>query len=195
MKFKDRLIIFGFGVILGAILVAVIKSQRGQRERDEIEPATVVEIQRAAAPGIVQAYLERRAPMQSDYISGTKLYPLPEPGRFRRVLILQGIDAEQTVRIEEFIQRRGRDEILEQVRVTSPDRVLIEVNPGYSSAQLADAIRFLGFRVVERGASPQEYWVSLGAKEPETVDSAIEAMRHLDEVKRVEPLIFGSDKI
>jgi len=196
MKFKDRLIIFGFGLILGAILVTVIKSQQKRdRKQESPEPTTVVEIQRAAAPGIIQAYEERRVPMQSDYVTGTQLYSLPEPNQFRRVLILQGQAEEQTVRIEEYITRRGQEEVLNRVRVTSPDRLTVKVVPPTSSAQLADEIRPLGYRVVELGTMPNEFIVFLGAKKPETVDAAIEQIGAMEIVDNVQPLYYGASKL
>ncbi|MGE9297046.1 MAG: hypothetical protein ACQKBV_12235, partial [Puniceicoccales bacterium] len=104
MKFKERLKIFSIGAILGAILVSFIMAKRARDAEPELpNPETPEEIQRAATPGILQAYRERRSPMQSDFIEASKLYQHPDADKYRRVLILRGAEPEQILRIEETI--------------------------------------------------------------------------------------------
>ncbi|GHC05193.1 hypothetical protein [Cerasicoccus arenae] len=191
MKFKDRLIIFFFGAILGMILVTIIKSQRA-KDRPEAPPEvqTAVDIQRAATPGILQAYRERGQPMQSDFIVASKLYPHPDEHTYRRVLILQGQEPEQTLRIEETVQKVNDGELVESVRVMSADRVVVELAPGAPSSELATAVKSWGYRITERGQMPDQYLLLLGAKEPATVADAVDRIAGIERVVNVQPLYY-----
>lgn len=190
MKFRDRLIIFIFGAILGVILVTFIKSQRARENPPSAQPTTAVDIQRTAAPGIYQAYQERGVPMQSDFIQASKLYAHPDDDKYYRVLILQGQEPEQTLRIEETVVKTKQGEVIGKVRVMSADRMLVTLAKGNESSTLAQKIKPWGYRVVERGEGPDDYLLNLGAKEPETVADALDRLRELEIVVKADPLIY-----
>ncbi|WP_309382986.1 hypothetical protein [Cerasicoccus frondis] len=193
MKFKQRLIIFGFGAIMGAIIVTIIKAQRARdREPATISasaaPKTEVDIQREAVPGILQAYRERQVPMQSDFIKSSKLYAHPDDNTYRRVLILQGQEPEQTLRIEETILKRAQGEVVDSVRVMSADRLVVTLESGAASSELADAVQPWGYRIQNRGDAADQYILTLGAKEPETVADAIVNVSGVAHVVSAQPL-------
>lgn len=190
MKFKDRLTIFIIGAILGSILVTVIKSQRAQPAAVVEGPQTAEDIQRAAVPGILQAYQERGVPMQSDFIVASRLYPHSDDDTYIRALILQGEEADQTLRIEETVKKSPKGETVPSVRVMAADRVVASLKPGAPSAELAAAMKPWGYRIVERGALPDSYILSLTEKRPDTVPEAIERIGALPIVVTVTPLYY-----
>ncbi|MEO0796369.1 MAG: hypothetical protein AAFX93_14460 [Verrucomicrobiota bacterium] len=194
MNFKDRLKVFGVGVLLGGILVAVIKSRR-EPEQNERPSANAYQspedIQRAAVPGILEAYDERGVPMQSDFIAASRLYPHADENKYERVLVLKGQESEQVLRIVETIKKpvEGRDEgeKVVNVRVMSVDQVRVELHPGSQSSKLANAIRPWGYRVLRRGDRENVYIVVLNSQEPEAVHDAIENLRTVPEVSYGSP--------
>lgn len=193
MKFKQRLIIFGFGALMGAIIVTIIKAQRARENKPNepaamVAPKTEVEIQREVVPGILQAYKERQVPMESDFIKASKLYPHPDENTYRRVLILQGQEEPQTLRIEETILKKPQGEFVDSVRVMSADRLVVTLDPGASSSDFAHAIRDWGYRVKERADAPDAYIVTLGAKEPATVSDALRQINDVAHVASASPL-------
>ncbi len=190
MKFKDRLTIFIIGAFLGAIIVTMIKSQRAQDKPVVVEPRTAVEIQRAAAPGVLQAYRDRGVPMESDFIKARKLYAHPDEDKYYRVLILQGQDPEQTLRIEETVTKSPQGERVGAVRVMSADRVIVQWRAGGASSELARALKPWGYRLDDRGECAGEYILTLGEKRPETVAEAVERIANIDGVVSVEPLYY-----
>lgn len=192
MKFKQRLIIFAFGALMGAVMVSIIKAKRA-REHEAPDPAieapmTDTEIQREAVPGILQAYAERLVPMESDFIKATKLYEHPAERTYCRVLILEGELPEQLLRIEETIVKKPRGPMVDSVRVMAADKLVVTLEPGSASNELADAIRPFGYRIRERADAPDAYIVTLGAKAPETVPDAMEQVSVVENVVSAQPL-------
>jgi len=193
VKFKERLKIFALGAVLGSILVSFIMAQRAQDAKPAVEdPETPEEIQRAAVPGILEAYRQRRAPMQSDFIEASKLYPHPDDRKYRRALILRGVNPEQVLRIEETVIKappgEGQDaERIAQVRVMAAGQVVAQLAEGAAPAELAEALRPMGYRLLRRGAQPNELVITLPGQVPESVPNALDAIAQLPQVTTVQP--------
>jgi len=196
VNFKERLKLFGLGAVLGAILVTYIMAQRTRQAEPAIrDPKTPEEIQRAAVPGILKAYRERGVPMQSDFIAATKLYAHPDEDKYRRILILEGIQPEQRLRIEETIIKAppGQGEAGERiasVRVMAADRVVVELADGAATSDLAAQIKPLGFRLLARDTEPNSLIVSTPDQRPGSVTDAIARLSPLPQVVRVEPVFY-----
>lgn len=191
MTFKDRLKVFLIGAVLGVVLVTYIKNKKAENRPVASVPVTAEEMQQAAAPGIYQAYAERGAPMQSDFIKASRLYPHPDNDKYIRVLILKGEEPGQVLRIEETVIKTKPAESIDQVKVMAADRVIVLLTPGMETAQLAQQLKPWGYRIIKRGEATDQYIIELGAREPETVSDAIERISAVEGVGKVEPLVYG----
>ncbi len=176
MSFPQRLMVFCVGVGLGALLAFYIIKNRGLSER-EGPPTTLAEAEVEAVPKILQTYEERGEPMQSTFIVGEFTQPGPEVGTYRRVLVIEGRQPGQLLRIEELQRAQPNGPMkVEQWRVMAADRAVISLKSGVKPASLREALAQYGYRLMRRGEEPGQYVISLGAHEPETVDLAIERL-------------------
>ncbi len=191
MSFKERLKIFGVGFVIGLVLLYFILSRRDLERPEMAFPETVEEIQREAVPGILEAYQERRVIMDADFkLLVAEQYRRQEDGTLLRVLLLQGKDPGQSLRVLEYSHEEAGVGLVDHVLVTSADRVLVSLAEGQSTRELAEAIRPKGYRLEKRDEAG--IVVSIGAQSLPAYDEAVrflEAQAGL--VYGVSPVVYG----
>lgn len=195
MDFADRLKIFALGFTIGMVLLFFILSKR---EADHVEltfPDTPEEIQREAVPGILQAYEERRVPMDSKFIAEQRRKALPEK-RFQRTLLLRGKDPGQELIVVETLRQKQGIELAERVIVWSPDRLVIRLLPGSTPAQLFDRLSPAGYRLLDEGESSGTVIVGLPEVSLEAFAAAqLQLAAQADLVASVETVVLGEVNI
>jgi len=192
VSFKDRLKIFAVGFGIGLILLYFILSRR-QLERPEIIfPETTEEIQREAVPGILQAYEERRVIMDSTFklLVEEQRYPQSD-GTLLRILLLQGKDPGQALRVMEYSHEEAGVALVDRVSVTSADQVVVALVPGVNTRELAERVKPEGYRLDRRIEPDGGIVVDLGST---TLAEYESAQRYLQEqtdvVQGVSPLEY-----
>lgn len=144
--FMERLRIFGIGAVIGGSVAFVFVSQHRQSRLDERDAgrALLSDTARAMDPAMADAilglkgfYASGRGALQHRMVEYAYTEPAATPGHVRRVLILQGQDDNQRLRVVEELKLPVRSsqlpmdaETLAQCRVldwqvTAPDRVVI----------------------------------------------------------------------
>lgn len=159
MTFPQRLLVFIIGILLGSVLVSYIMRERREAaaqhrtEEAELAPVGTEAIQRAAVPGIINAYNRHRKPMHdAKHVASAIVTAEDAPAGLRsRFILLRGKgDADQVLGIREWI---GEDadlvwgDVLD-VRIFAADRVLVRVKPNTTREQLVTALEPLGMAIV-----------------------------------------------
>lgn len=180
MSFPKRLMVFGFGAFLGALLCIYIIQRRGGFEPRDAPPRTLAEAEAEAVPGIIAAYEERRAPLESSYIVDAFQEPAGE-GQYRRVFVLEGRMPGQRLRIEEIQQAASRGLEVVSWRVMAPDRVVMTLKAGLKPFTLKEKLAQWDYRLLRRGKAPDSYIVQLQANDAKAVDVAIKNISGLGE--------------
>lgn len=163
MNFTQRLIFFIIGIAIGSVFAGYIMQQRRLAAGEEkkvaaaLAPIGAEAIQRAAVPGIMQAYNQRQVPMHSEFIKNEfSIENSPQEGLSERYLILRGQEAEQVLAVYE-VTETGADKVwgqLEQVRIVAADRLQVRVKADVDRAAFTAALEPLGMYVV-RGLSTE----------------------------------------
>ncbi|MBC2596047.1 hypothetical protein H5P28_17405 [Ruficoccus amylovorans] len=191
MKFADRLKIFAVGFTVGMVLLFFILSKR-QGDRNELTaPRTAEEVQLEAVPGILHAYRDRRVAMDSKFITEQHREPLPD-NRWKRTLILRGMDPEQVVRVVEFTHEEAGYDLVDRVVVMAPDRLTVTLPAGVSPPQLAEAVHPWGYRLTEKTADGTGVLVAIGGNSLADYRQAVERLQSLSDLTTdVQPVIYG----
>lgn len=177
---KSRLKVFAVGFLIGCIVVAVIKLRKAPAEDAVVEePKTTEEIQNEAVPGILKAYAERGVPMESQYIKASRTYAI-DAERYRRALIIQGVAANQLLRIEETILKEEPMERIESARVMAADRVWVKLEDGLASSELSTVIKPEGYRILRFEKENSRYLIQIPKVE---IESVYEAVTYLSGLK------------
>lgn len=179
MSFPQRLLVFCVGVGLGAIIAFYILRNRGL-ERPEGPPESAAQAEIEAVPAIMDAYQERQRPLQSPFIAGEFTQPGAQSGTYRRVLVLEGRQPGQRLRIVEnqYAEADGTLKV-DAWRIMAAGRVVVEIEAGTKAASLREPLAALGYRLLRKAAKPDHYVVAINAYEPESVDRAMEQIAAL----------------
>lgn len=193
MSFPQRLLVFGIGALLGALLCLYILNRRGL-ERPDAPPQTLLEAEREAIPGILAAYTEHREPLQSPYITAEFTQPAGK-AQYRRVLLLEGRMPGQRLRLEEIQSAKpGGQLVVQHWRVMAADRVVVTLAPEVPARWLKEPLAAWSYRLLRRGAGADAYVVQLSEHSPQAVDQAISRIGGLGEkVIKVEPDYLDKD--
>lgn len=183
MSPKDRFKVFGVGFFIGCGIVSYILMNKQSERKDEAMPATALEVQAQVVPGIIQAYEERRVPMESNFIELERTLPVDEKF-YERHLILKGSREGQIIRVEEYIEK-GNGEFADTVqrwRVMAADRIRVVLKKGVSPKMLAESIKPDGYGVVRKLEQENGFIVSLPQSRPESVTVGVEKLLALSDL-------------
>lgn len=203
---RFRITVFGTGALLGAAVAWFLVD--GHRKATELErteqlaplDTTLEPSIQEAIIGIKTHYERTASPIQNRLLESERFFKTEIPGKLRRVLILQGREPQQRLRVEERLQMEdGAPDVLipsaQQLarsrvtgwRITHPGRVDAKPANGVTTVKITNELSPLGILPIRRSKDTGQITLQLPGDGLEDVDKAIKQLAESTLFTTVQP--------